>query len=93
MKRAILVVLIAATVSATIGVARADDKTAAPKAAHLGIGVESVPPALFSQLPDVLSKGQGVLVAQVAKDSPAAKAGLQPNDILLSFGDQKLYSP
>jgi hypothetical protein len=60
---------------------------------YLGIGVEAVPPALSSQLPGILSDGHGVLVGGIAKDSPAAKAGLQANDILLSYGDRKLTSP
>jgi hypothetical protein len=59
----------------------------------LGVGVESVPQALSSQMPGIVPKGQGVLVGRVAKDSPAAKAGLHPYDILLSYGDQKLSSP
>lgn len=62
------------------------------KQAYLGLGIESVSPTLSSQLPDLLAKGQGVLIDQVTKDSPAAKAGLQPYDILLSYGDHKLHS-
>jgi hypothetical protein len=89
--------------------ARADDKPAkseqgkpvpmknvqenGQKHAFLGIGVQSISPAMSSQLRGVLPKGQGVLIAEVSKDSPAAKAGLRQNDILLSYGDQKLYSP
>lgn len=63
------------------------------KHAYLGLGVESLPEALRSQLPDQLGKGQGILVAEVAKDSPAEKAGLKPFDILLAYGEHKLYSP
>jgi membrane-associated protease RseP (regulator of RpoE activity) len=63
------------------------------KETYLGIAIAPVSPALRSQLADTLPKGQGILVAQVGKDSPADKAGLHPNDILLSFGDQKLTSP
>ena len=46
-----------------------------------------------SQLAGLLPKGQGILIDRVAKDSPAAKAGLQPYDVLLSYGNQKLHSP
>jgi len=60
--------------------------------AYLGMGIEALPPALSSQLPGIVPQGQGVLVVRVAKDSPAAKAGLKPNDILLNYGDQKLNS-
>jgi hypothetical protein len=63
------------------------------KQTYLGVEIESLPPALSSQLPGIVPKGQGVLVAHVPKDSPAAKAGLQPYDILLSYGDRKLHSP
>ena len=69
--------------------ALAQDKAAQP---YLGIGVAPLPPALISQLPDVLGNGQGVLVAEVTKGSPAERAGLQPNDILVSFDQQKVYS-
>jgi membrane-associated protease RseP (regulator of RpoE activity) len=73
-------------------------KQAAPtrpelKHAYLGLGIEPIPSSLSSQLPGTFPKGQGVLVARVAKDSPAAKAGLQAYDILLSFGDQQIHSP
>jgi serine protease Do len=89
MKKALLTVLVAA-LAGTSGFAQ---NKSSPKEAHLGIGIESVPPALYSQMPGILAKGQGVLVGHVGKDSPAAKAGLHANDILLSYGDQKLYSP
>jgi hypothetical protein len=62
-------------------------------AAYLGIGVDSLHPALVSHLPKTLVDGQGVLVAQVAPDSPAAKAGIKEHDILVTYQDQKLFSP
>ena len=68
-------------------------KADATKQAYIGVGVESMPPALSSQLRNVLPSGQGVLVTEVAPSSPAAKAGLQANDVLVSYDDQKLYSP
>ncbi|QDU74638.1 Putative serine protease HtrA [Bremerella volcania] len=63
------------------------------RAAYLGIAVESLHPALVTHLPKTLVDGQGVLVAQVVPDSPAAEAGLKSHDILVSYGDQKLFSP
>ncbi|HZZ78426.1 MAG TPA: PDZ domain-containing protein [Gemmataceae bacterium] len=78
---------------AGISAAQAGEKTGTSKEGHLGLGVEAVPPALYSQLTGVLAKGQGVMVEQVAKDSPAAKAGLQPHDILLTVDEQKINSP
>lgn len=44
-------------------------------------------------MPDTLLEGQGVLIGQVAKDSPAAKAGLRTHDVILSFNNQKVGSP
>jgi hypothetical protein len=63
------------------------------KHAMLGIAVEPLPPQLRNQLPSLRQKEQGVLVGAVTKDSPADKAGLKPNDILMSYDVQKLYSP
>ena len=68
-------------------------KSADKMQAYLGVGVESLPTALTSQMPSVLSEGCGVLVADVAAGSPAEKAGLKQNDILISYDDQRLYSP
>ena len=66
-----------------------------PDAAHafLGVAVESVNESLRSHLQNQIPDGSGLLVEEVAEGSPAAKAGLQPHDILVSFDDQKLYSP
>lgn len=44
------------------------------KHAYLGLEVEPLPSALSSIVP----KGEGVLVRGVPRDSPAAKAGLEP---------------
>lgn len=59
---------------------------------YLGVAIESLHPSLASHLPDVLIKGQGVLVGYVTDDSPAAKAGITSDDILVRYGDQKLFS-
>lgn len=60
---------------------------------YLGVGVEPMYPPLASHLPDLLGSGQGVLVASVASGSPAEKSGIKPDDILMTYGDQKLFSP
>jgi membrane-associated protease RseP (regulator of RpoE activity) len=90
MKQLLLVLVGAA---GCVGMARADDKPDGQKEGHLGIGVGPVPAVLRSQLPATLPDGQGVLVEQVAKNSPGAQAGVQVHDILLSYGGQKLTSP
>lgn len=71
-------------------------KATAPDAttgAHLGVAVNSVPPPLAAQLPADIPRGQGLMVLRVQPGSPAAKAGLQPYDVLLSYDDQRLFSP
>lgn len=88
----------------TAGISRANDKQktqaqAQPQAdqqnrhGYLGINIEAIPAAMRSHMPEALPEGQGVLVDQVSKDSPASKAGLKANDILLSFDDKKISSP
>jgi len=50
---------------------------------RLGAHVEKPDATLVEQLD--LPKGQGLVVGQVKPDSPAAKAGLKPHDILLEI--------
>jgi len=61
------------------------------KPARLGIVPGSVPQALVAQLE--LSGFPGVLVTKVVPDSPAAKAGLQENDVMVKLGDISLAGP
>jgi hypothetical protein len=61
--------------------------------AYLGVGIEAVDPALVKHLPETFRQGQGLLVVSVAAGSPAEKAGIKPHDILMSYGDQKLFAP
>jgi hypothetical protein len=77
---------------ATGSLARSAETPAAPEkgAAYLGILFEPVAEALYDQLPQ-LHRDQGVLVTQVLADSPADKAGLRRNDILLQYDDTKLH--
>ena len=60
--------------------------------AWLGVTLQRVPSALASQLSHIIPQGQGVLVASVSNNSPAKKAGIKVNDVLLSVDGQKLYS-
>ena len=57
----------------------------------LGVYAEEVSEALSSQLG--LKSGEGLLITYVAGDSPAAKAGLQKNDVLVELRDQLLVHP
>ncbi len=65
----------------------------AEQAPYLGVMITSVPAALAAQLPETAPDGQGVMVRRVERGSPAEKAGMIPYDILLSYDDQKLFSP
>jgi hypothetical protein len=61
--------------------------------AYLGVVISPVPGALAAQLPSTVPAGQGVMVRRVETGSPAEKAGIKSYDILLSYDDQKLFSP
>ena len=58
----------------------------------LGISLSNVPEVLSWQLGNVIPERQGVMVQFVSPGSPAQKAGIQPFDIILSYGDQQIYS-
>jgi len=57
----------------------------------LGVGVEEVSEALADQLG--LDTGVGLLVTHVSADSPAAKAGMKKNDVLIELAGQSLVHP
>ncbi len=67
------------------------EKVPAQEIAWLGLSTEEASDALTSQLG--LQPGEGLLVTYVAPDSPAAKAGLQKNDLLVEMDGQKLLLP
>ena len=48
---------------------------------------------MSERIANVNSDGSGVMVAEVAAGSPAAKAGLKTNDVIVKYDDQRLYSP
>ena len=58
-------------------------------AAYLGVLFGPVAEALYDQLPQ-LHRDQGVLITHVLANSPADKAGLRRNDILLQYDDKKI---
>ena len=55
---------------------------------YLGATFNDLTPDLASQLD--LSINKGVLVSYVASDGPVTKAGIQVNDVITSFQDQKV---
>jgi len=57
----------------------------------LGLATDEAAESLSSQLG--LDPGVGLIVTYVNNDSPAAKAGLKKNDLLLEFEGQKLVHP
>ncbi len=54
----------------------------------LGVAVQPIRPAMEQALG--LGSTKGALIASVAKDSPAAKAGLKPGDVITAFGDRPI---
>jgi serine protease Do len=62
-----------------------------PADAALGATLEPASDALRAQLG--IPGGQGLVVASLAGDGPAAEAGLKQNDILLHVADKPLASP
>src|SRR5882762_7571199 len=64
-------------------VERSHGKESAKEVTWLGVYTEEASEALGSQLG--LKSGEGLLVTYVAADSPAAKAGLQKNDVLVEL--------
>jgi hypothetical protein len=60
-------------------------------AAWLGVSLKEAGEELTAQLS--LAPGVGLVATFVAPDSPAARAGLQKNDLLVEFQDQSLVLP
>lgn len=61
------------------------------QASYLGVGVIRVDEQIAREL-NWTGSG-GLFVSMVQKASPAAKAGLQPDDIILSFNGKRLQDP
>lgn len=59
--------------------------------AYLGVGIQKIDQSIASQLE--LPSQHGALVTEVQPDSPAAKAGFQPQDVIVEFGGSKISSP
>lgn len=57
---------------------------------HLGISIQELSPKLAKSFD--LEKNEGILVAQVMDDSPAADAGIKQGDIIISFRGKAVSS-
>jgi len=68
-----------------------DEKREKVELPFLGVSTEEPSEALAAQLG--LRRGEGLLVSYVAPDGPAAKAGLEKNDVLCKLDDQILLLP
>jgi hypothetical protein len=68
-----------------------DERVSPEGRSWLGVSIEEASEALASQLG--LESGAGLVVTYVAPDSPAAKAGLEKNDVLVELGGQLLVHP
>jgi serine protease Do len=56
----------------------------------LGIAIQSISPSIAKSLGLDPEKPTGALVASITPDSPAAKAGLKPGDVILGGGGQPI---
>lgn len=61
------------------------------KRAYLGVAIREVSGDLADQLG--VSGKQGVLVQEVTPDSPAAKAGFEPGDVITEYAGKSIRSP
>lgn len=67
---------------------------AARSEGYLGFTVARLHESLIAHLEELLGRGgSGVLVEQVAKDSPAERAGLRRHDILVKYNDHRVNNP
>jgi serine protease Do len=58
---------------------------------YIGVSIQPLTSALAQSLH--VNTTEGVLVADVALGSPAAKAGLKRGDVIVSFNDQPVHDP
>ncbi len=63
----------------------------AVRRAYLGVGIQPVNPTIAAVLH--VSAGEGAIVGEVKPHSPAEKAGLKTQDVVLDFNGQKVDGP
>jgi serine protease Do len=69
----------------------AANNTPSPTHARLGLALTPVTPEARSQL-NLPAGTRGAAIAEVAPNSPAAAAGLQPGDVIIGVGEQPVNS-
>ncbi len=79
------------TTTATATVQLGDGKVKTTPLTWMGVATDEVSEEVASQLP--LDPGTGLIVEHIVPESPAAKAGLQKNDVLIRLNDQILVAP
>ena len=80
-------------IPSTTAVTVADQLISSGKATHayMGVGTRSITPELKQQYG--LSRSSGLLIAEIAPNSPAAAAGLQQGDIIVKVNGQDTTDP
>jgi membrane-associated protease RseP (regulator of RpoE activity) len=99
MKNLFWAVVVAGTLCVWVGVAAAQ-RTESPSQAqsvvrgqaYLGVAVEPLHSSLINRIASLVGGEYGVLVDEVAAGSPAVAAGLQPDDVIYKYDDQKLFN-
>ena len=56
----------------------------------LGVQIQGISPEIAKSFGLDPANPKGALVADVVRDSPAAKAGFEPGDVILRFGDREI---
>jgi membrane-associated protease RseP (regulator of RpoE activity) len=108
MNKKFLSLLVAAALACSAQVVFADTKTVEPESGKevtkaataeqqsqyswLGVAIEPVPMVLAKHFSGMLKENQGIMVRLVKPNSPAAKAGLKPFDVISGFNDQEIYT-
>jgi serine protease Do len=62
-----------------------------PKRGWLGVGIQLLTPEVADLLK--LKSLNGAVVNEVFKNSPAAKAGIEPGDVIVSMNGKSIYAP
>jgi serine protease Do len=62
---------------------------------YLGVEAQPISPAMVSalKLPKAAADKEGALVASVSPDSPAAKAGIEPGDVIVAVDGKTVGTP